>query len=139
MWIALNNAFLSIVSDTPKSPVLKVRARAKGDIERVFPRAKVQCVAGRDYAFRAMIDRKEVAAAIAREVGGITYPNFKGSVREDDRHDAYVRLWNAMADFQEERGHGYPYYTTATGNGRPRPYRPLRKNNIDRDTFDIFD
>lgn len=121
MWIMLNNAFLSIVSPSARSPTLDVRARVKGDIERVFPGAKVICLPNRDYAFRAHLPRNEVAAAIEREVAGIRYPNFKGSTHENDRHDAYVRCWGAMADFQERRGHGRPYFTTATGNARKQP------------------
>ena len=123
MWVMLNKAFLSIVSPSARSPTLDVRARARGDIERVFPGAKVICLPNRDYAFRAHLPRNDVAKAIEREVAGIRYPNFKGSTVQNDRHDAYVRCWQAMADFQESRGHGRPYETTATGKARKRRKR----------------
>lgn len=103
MWLCLNNAFLSVVSKTPKSKTLLVRARRRGDIERVFPGAKVVTIPGRDYQFRADIDRKEVAAKVAEMVMGISYPNFKGSVTQehDDLHHAYMKVWHVMADLQE--------------------------------------
>ena len=41
MWIQLNNAFLSIVENRKKTTELLVRARVRGDIEKVFPEADV--------------------------------------------------------------------------------------------------
>ena len=41
MWIMTNNSYLSIVSKDCGSAELLVRARRAGDIERVFPDAKV--------------------------------------------------------------------------------------------------
>jgi len=104
-WIFLNDAFLSIVRDPrAKNPhTLLVRARAKGDIERAFPRAKVVSTPNRDYAYRAYIQEAQVAAAIAFRITGIDYGNFKSSVVEDDRHDAYMRVWSAMYGFQTDR------------------------------------
>lgn len=123
MWIMMNNSFLSIVSPTPDSPTLDVRARARGDIQRVFPGAKVVSIAGRDYAFRAHLPREVVAAAIADRLLNTDYANFKDSVAENDRHDAYFSVWGVMAQFQEDRGHGYPYHTTKTGKAPRRASR----------------
>lgn len=111
MWIFLNNAFLSIVdpegaydgSAGPVSPCLLVRARIKGDIEAVFPDAKVNETPHRDYRFRAMIDRKTVAAAMAAQVMQLGAGNFKGSVKEKARHDAYMGVWGVMHREQERR------------------------------------
>ena len=41
-----------------------------------------------------------MALALAESVRQITYPNFKGSVAEHDRHDAYMAVWQAMYRFQ---------------------------------------
>ena len=100
MWIFLNNAFLSIVDKGGDGSTLLVRARRPGDIERAFPDAAVKTTPGNDYRFRARIGRDAVAEALAQAVRAITYPNFKGSVKEPDRHDAYMGVWQVMHRFQ---------------------------------------
>jgi hypothetical protein len=104
MWIFLNDAFLSIVEHREYASKLLVRARVQGDIERVFPAAKVLHTPVRaDYAYRAVIDRTIVVKAISTQVLNIDYPNFKNSVKEDDRHDAYLAVWLTMNDYQRQR------------------------------------
>jgi hypothetical protein len=108
MWLFTSNAMLSIVDPAPELPAnaaprLLVRARIKGDIEAVFPAAKVTCTPSRDYRFRALLPRAEVAAAIAEQVASIGYPNFKGSVHENGRHDAYLGVWGVMHREQQRR------------------------------------
>jgi len=104
MWIFLNDSFLSIVEHREDATKLLVRARKRGDIERVFPAATVSHTPVRaDYAYRAVIDRTAVAVAISERVLNIDYPNFKDSVPEDDRHDAYMDVWTAMHGFQRQR------------------------------------
>lgn len=82
---------------------LMVRARIAGDIERVFPRAKVIVNGGTDYRFRAFITRKEVGATIGRAAEQINYGNFKSSTKEPARHNAYMRVWSVMDAEQERR------------------------------------
>ena len=101
MWIFLNNAFLSIVEDRDDKNRLLVRARLPDDIPRVFPTAEVFEKDHADYRYRALIPREEVATAISEQVRKIDYDNFKNSVSEDDRHDAYLGVWNVMYDLQE--------------------------------------
>lgn len=110
MWIYLNNAFLSIVDPAgmygggggrggaPATGPLLVRARFKGDIERVFPGrgVKVEETSDRDYRFRALIARDSVRLAISMQIEGIDYSNFKGSTSEKWRHDAYLGCWSVM-------------------------------------------
>lgn len=104
MWLCLSNSFLSIVEPTGQDlntgDYLLVRARRKGDIETVFPKAKVEKRPERDYLFRALIPRQEVAAAVADQVRGIDYPNFKASVKNNRLHDAFARIWSVMAGLQ---------------------------------------
>lgn len=114
MWICLNDAFLSIVAPRPgttaaKNGELIVRGRCKGDIEAVFRNADVTHTPDRDYAFRARIAREAVADAITAQVCGIDYGNFKDSVAEPDRHDAYFDIWRTMNRLQHARGHKGAY------------------------------
>lgn len=101
MWIFLPDAMLSIVDKGGDGTTLLVRARRREDISRVFPDAQIQKGGGTDYLYRAHIDREKVALRLAEAVRGIDYGNFKSAVAEDDRHDAYLRVWSAMHAFQE--------------------------------------
>lgn len=103
MWVYLNNAFLSIVAHRTKPQFLLVRARLSGDIERVFPGATVSESAHNDYRFRTEIKRAEVGRVLGEQAAGLKYDNFKHSVGEEDRHDAYVKAWVAMANLQRRR------------------------------------
>jgi hypothetical protein len=102
MWIFLSDSFLSIVRYDSNVSMLLVRGRAKHDIERIFPGANVQETPSADYRFRAVLTREEVAKAISQRIMDISYGNFKDSVHEHVRHDAYMKCWSVMARLQEE-------------------------------------
>jgi hypothetical protein len=104
MWVMLNDAFFSIVSKDCAPDELMVRARRPGDIEKVFPETagKVTEYTASDYHYRARVKRCDIARALAKEVASITYSNFKSSVKDYDLHNAYMRVWNAMADLQPQ-------------------------------------
>ena len=124
MWICLSDAFLSIVDpggQGPKGDNLLVRARIKGDIERVFPKARATETTARDYRFRAFIPRKQVAEAIAKRVMENHATNFKNSVAEDLRHDAYARIWGVMHGLQHQlNGKTIPEFEKARKKASPR-------------------
>ena len=103
MWIFLNDAFLSIVDKGGDGSTLLVRARQAGDLERVFPEAVVEETPEHDYRFRTRLDRERVALALADAARAITYPNFKGGVRDTARHDAYLGVWQVMHRYQTQR------------------------------------
>jgi hypothetical protein len=86
---------LSIVEHKTQKGFLHVRARLRGDIERVFPAARVIETPNGDYLFRATINSSHVKRAIADAVDSIDYTNFKGSVKDHDRHDYYMDVWSA--------------------------------------------
>lgn len=109
MWLCLNNAFLSIVDKSTKSGCLLVRSRRRNDIRKVFPTAKVSESFGTDYRFRADIPREVVAEAVANQIRGIEYNNFKNSVDDDRLHAAYNRVWGVMGQLQP----GGPYASRA--------------------------
>ncbi|WP_205624914.1 hypothetical protein [Geminicoccus roseus] len=100
MWIMLKDAFFSVVDKAVKPGCLVVRARRPGDIERYFPGAEVRQSTSTDYMFRAEIEREHVAQVIGQAVMDIDAPNFKASVKDRRLHDAYLRVWHAMATLQ---------------------------------------
>lgn len=107
MWLFLNDAFLSVVDKgDPSRHTLLVRGRRPGDIERVFPDAKVTEGEGTDYRFRARLPREAVAQRFADAARQIDYGNFKGSVDDQERHDAYMKVWEAMYRYQERVNRG---------------------------------
>lgn len=125
MWIMLNDAFLSIVSKDCPPDHLLVRARRPGDIEKVFGRRiKVTRETHTDYLYRAAIPCAEIESALAGEVRRIVYGNFKDSVQDDELHDAYLRVWGAMAALQNPRPYSDGLLKTMTANeGKARRAR----------------
>ena len=101
MWIFLSNSFISIVQKPGDTDMLTVRARIEGDIERVFPNAKVQANKGTDYKYRAKVAREAVAKALYEQAMLVSYPNFKSTVKDRERHDAYMGVWSAMHRVQD--------------------------------------
>lgn len=102
MWIFLPESFLSIVADRDSDATLLVRARRKGDIERVFPEATPWEDEYADYRYRAKVPRKHVADALVDHALKLTYDNFKNMVHEEKRHDAYCDVWRAMYRWQSQ-------------------------------------
>jgi len=101
MWIFLPKSFISIVQKPGDTDLLTVRARIKGDIEAVFPDAKVEVNKGTDYKYRARVPRNTVANALHAQVMGTAYSNFKSSVKDTKRHGAYMDVWSAMYKVQD--------------------------------------
>ena len=101
MWIQFNNAFLSIVENRENTTELLVRARVKGDIEKVFPEADVFENNNADYKYRAFISKAIVAEKIMLKVTEINYDNFKNSVKEIERKKVYGNIWAELRNFQK--------------------------------------
>jgi len=123
MWLCLNDAFLSIVHKDCARDELLVRARRKGDIEKLFPGARVDRVTNADYLFRAVVSRKEVEKAVVEETRRIAYSNFKDSVQDRPLHDAYLRVWGTMSTLQPTR----PYTGEPTFSFDP-PQKPIHRH-----------
>lgn len=103
MWIMLNDCFFSIVEKDCARDELMVRARRPGDIEKVFTEAKVTEYTASDYHYRAAIKKEALKAALCGEVDRVSYSNFKNSVDDKPLHDAYLKVWHAMAALQPQR------------------------------------
>jgi hypothetical protein len=98
MWIFTNESFLSVVEHRDKPGILLVRSRIEGDIERAIPGAEVWEDINADYRYRAEVPKQALKDAVANSVDRISYDNFKSSVKEPKRHNAYLGVWQAMAD-----------------------------------------
>jgi hypothetical protein len=98
----LSDCFVSIVSKDCGPDELMVRARRPGDIEKLFPGVVVTEYTASDYHYRAAVKKTAIKAALANEVDRVTYDNFKSSVDDDPLHNAYTRVWTAMASLQPQ-------------------------------------
>lgn len=102
MWLFFTDVFVSIVADQDRPTELLIRARLPQDINKIFPDAKLFSLGDfHDYKYRAYVDRAEVARVVAQRVLDINYRNFKDTVLEGNRHDAYLGVWQAMYQIQE--------------------------------------
>jgi hypothetical protein len=97
MWVFQNSSFLSVVAHKDRPGHLLVRSRIKGDIERAIPEAKVFEDVDADYRYRAVVPTELFKDAMGEAVDRIDYYNFKNSVRDGPRHDAYMSVWQVMA------------------------------------------
>lgn len=108
MWIFTPTAFVSIVAHRTKPGVLLVRARMKGDLERLFPGCKVTETRQADYRFRAEIARGRVAELVREQLTVLDYDNVKNAIPHgapvhELRHRAMNRVWGVMHDAQDEQ------------------------------------
>lgn len=103
MWLFFRDSFLSVVAHRDNNEMLLVRARFQGDIERIFRRAEVTATPQADYAFRAVIPRTLVAAALTDEIMVLDYHNVKNAVDETFRHDVMMDIWGIMSQAQRKR------------------------------------
>ena len=112
MWIFLNNSFLSIVSyksaNADRQDQLLVRSRVPGDIETFLGSATSDSAvawilennvfedSSADYHYRLIAPTWLISECLTARVGEIEYPNFKDSVEDQQRHEAYMGVWSAM-------------------------------------------
>lgn len=83
MWIATTTGFYSMVQSPDDPVVLIVRARVREDLERLkkhLPEmSAIRSTPNRDYQFRALAKKSDVAVAIGKAVLEIGYPNYKAA------------------------------------------------------------
>jgi hypothetical protein len=97
---------------------LVVRCRAKGDLEALFPKAMAveDTRNEHDYRWRGFVPRGVVAKVVAKEIGQISYGNFKDCVTDKRRLPYYLECWSVLAAMQEDL-HTRPGHTEIpTGN-----------------------
>jgi hypothetical protein len=104
MWIAFNNAFVSVVQDKEDTSgkSLLVRARKRKHLQRALGEAhKIVETPKADYRWRARVSRDELSSILARHCQSLSYTNFKDSVREHDLHNMYTKWWLDHYDMQQ--------------------------------------
>lgn len=111
MWIFTKNGFFSAVQHFEDANLIHVRARFRGDLERLCAahnvEARVSETPANDYPFRMDFDRDVWTRIVAAEADGIDYSNFKGAVHEGTSRDrAYMNVWAALRQAEEPRRRG---------------------------------
>lgn len=102
MWIFLNDAFVSVVAHKDQPRFLLVRARRRGDLERLFgDQPVVERTPTADYLYRCTVSREVLAKIIADRIQSIDYTNFKDSIQDKPLHDVCFEVWDRMSELQE--------------------------------------
>ncbi len=101
MWIFTKNGFFSAVEHFDDSNLIHVRARFRGDLERLCAERGVAPnvveTPSNDYPFRMDFERSVWREIVADEAGAVDYSNFKSAVRDGTPRDrAYMNVWAAL-------------------------------------------
>lgn len=111
MWIFTKIGFFSAVSAMKNGEVdytrVVVRARNREHLVNLndilgTKASKISTSKNTDYPCRIILS-KEVWAQICKTLAeGIDYTNFKGAIDDHIYHDALMRVWSEMRDYQDE-------------------------------------
>jgi hypothetical protein len=113
-----------------------VRARAKKDLEQFREKyckrlGPITFLDWSDYPYRATVGRWAFAHAMFKISLDLTYTNFKSSVKDNKRHNVYMKVWTVMREAERngdmgdeqaaKRGRAKQYhrgYTPSTAAGQ---------------------
>jgi hypothetical protein len=103
MWVMTQVGFFSIVRKRGETH-LTVRARVRSDLEALEKEylpslGPIISGGGTDYPYRATVDSKALATAMARMVEEIDYSNFKDTVAARqgfERAHVYGEIWSTL-------------------------------------------
>ena len=125
MWIFSKHGFFSAVRHNERKDMILLRARVKGDLERLLdhhyavmqsngyltpPNGKsvkdaipdIETTPDADYRFRCEIPHDLFCVLLMQEASEITYGNFKEAAHDGTpRDDAYCEVWSVMSDLQD--------------------------------------
>ena len=103
MWVAMNDSFVSIVADRNDPDGVVVRARKYEDLVAFEPFIENKIIESNDsdYRFRVFIQKRYAAEIMFEKTAEIDYDNFKNSVKEGWRKNAYMSIWTVMNKVQE--------------------------------------
>lgn len=100
MWLILSDGFMSAVVDKTDPELVQVRARRKEHLAKYFPNHEIVTYDNRDYQFRVVVKKADLAAVLIQYIGEMSYTNFKDSVKDRRFHDACYDVWHTMAAIQ---------------------------------------
>jgi hypothetical protein len=129
MWVFLRDSFLAITEHEAESRLLDVRARIRGDIEKVFPEADVVETIEGDYRFRTALPRERVAQAMSLRTSKVNYVSFEDATEGAERRLVHHDVWNVMFDEQNRR-YGPPTLDV-DGEEKPLPRYVLEDPRYD--------
>lgn len=106
MWLYCRSGFFSAVEHFDRPDTIHVRARFRGDLERLCSvhgvKAAVTETPDGDYRYRMDFSRGDWARIASAEASAIDYHNFKDAVHDGTERDAaYLGAWAAMRRGQE--------------------------------------
>ena len=106
MWLYCRSGFFSAVKHQTLSDVIHVRARFRGDLERLCEahgvKPEVSETPFNDYRFRMDFRMNDWARIVMEEAESIDYTNFKAMAHDGSERDrAYMGAWCAMRSAQE--------------------------------------
>ena len=103
MWVFTNFAFFSVVQHRQDPELVLIRARIRGDLEKLKEKylpnlgEVLKTPTKADYPYRALAWKVEFAEAMKKAAMDIDYANFKSSVNDTHRHNLYMSVWSIMA------------------------------------------
>ena len=115
MWIFTTFGFFSVVQKGG-DPVLTIRARAAGDLDRLREKylpelSPTKTGGGTDYPYRATVGHSAFAAALVKIVGDLHYSNFKSAVAKTmgyERESVYSKVWQVLLNLEKEANGAKP-------------------------------
>jgi len=107
MWLFCKSGFFSAVLDFDNPDRVLVRARFKGDLERLLAnmpghaKAEILHTPDADYKFRVFVKKSDWETAVLSEAEDMDYTNFKSAVHGNTLRDhAYMNVWTVMRNAQ---------------------------------------
>jgi len=127
MWLFTRHGFYSVTRSINEPDKLQIRARAKGDLERLagFMVTRDQPVAqgtakdlqkiietpDADYRWRVIVTPDTWQIIAVELMADIVYHNFKNEIRDNQRHNDYTRVWGIMNSVQARESYRLDQYS----------------------------
>lgn len=108
--LVFRHATFDVIRHPENASVLVVRASAEGEIERVWPRARVHHTPRREFPWRAFMPHYLLERAIKEQVYSLDYMDLADAVAEDpDRAMLVAKVRKAISE-QGEPARQRPMY-----------------------------